>query len=131
MMHGSGQVFPVSKSRKSRQSIAIRDMKILPEDARACSDVQNGSTAVLHRPLDSELVLPISPAIVKHQEMPALHQPVSHLVEVLLSFREIRLQFQGFVEMCRSLVPETHPETNKPYLLVLSLQKDATDKLHT
>lgn len=83
---------------------------ISPKDPSASTYVKHSVAAALHSLLNGLLILPVPAVVVEHQEMPALHQPVGHTVEVLPGFRIVRSQLQGFMEMTRSLVSEAHSE---------------------
>lgn len=81
-----------------------------PEDSCARADVQHSGAAGAHGLLNGLLVLPVTLVVVQHQEVPALHQPVGHPVEVLLGFRIVRFELQRFVEVPCSFISEAHSE---------------------
>lgn len=59
---------------------------VSPKDSSTSTYVKYSVAALLNSLLNGLLVLLVSPVVIEHEEMPALHQPVGHTVEVLSGF---------------------------------------------
>lgn len=81
---------------------------ISPKDSSTSTYVKYSVAAISHSLLNGLLVLLIPPMVVEHKEMPALHQPVGHTVEVLSCFWVVWPQLQCFVKMTCSFISESH-----------------------
>ena len=80
-----------------------------PKYPSASTYVKYSVAATQNSLLNGLLVLLVPSMVIEHQEMPALHQPVGHTVEVLPGFWIVRSQLQGFMEMTCSFISKSHP----------------------
>lgn len=80
-----------------------------PQYSSSCSNVQNTFGPQTNCLLDCCIINCIPSGVIKHDKVPAFHQPVCNAIKILLCITKIRVQLHCFTKIPSCFISKAHP----------------------